>query len=144
MRKTISPFALAGAIAIPAAFIGYGANNATADASAQSVAIPELVVVKHHADWCGKCKALENPIKEAKQELANESVLFVTYDFSAKETAQQAEYLAGMLRLDNQWESFGKKTGFALVIDTESMEVVETLRSTDSSELVAQIRTHLD
>jgi len=144
MRKTVSPFVLAGAIAIPAAFIGYGANNATADASAQSAALPELVVVKHHADWCGKCKALVEPLHEAKEQLANESVLFVTYDFSDKNTAMQSEYLAGMLRLDDQWESFGKKTGFALVIDTESMEVVETLRSTDSSELVAQIRSHLD
>jgi len=144
MRKTVSPFVLAGALAIPAAFIGYGASSATADASAESAALPELVVVKHHADWCGKCKTLIEPLHEVKEQLTDESVLFVTYDFSDKETAMQSEYLAGMMRLDDQWESFGKKTGFALVIDTDSMEVVETLRSTDSAELVAQIRSHLD
>lgn len=145
MRVSVSSFVFAGAVAIPAATIGLGlTNTAGADEVRRGAERPELILVDHYADWCGKCQALKAPLEAALDELADEPVLFVKFDFTDKHTKQQAEFLAAELGLDDEWNDFGGKTGFIVVIDTETREIVDRLRSTDSDELVMKIKSHLD
>ena len=145
MRLPVSSLVLAGALAIPVATVGFGlTSSAGADEVRQGAQRPELILVDHYADWCGKCQALKSPLNTALEELADEPILFVKYDFTDKHTKLQAEYLAGELGLDNEWDDYGGKTGFVVVIDPETHKIVDRIGSTDPDELVMKIKSHLD
>lgn len=102
---------------------------------------PEVMVVVFHADWCPNCKTLgPKMVNSVFPEIKSEPYLLVKLDFTDSES-NQAEYMLSSLGLGKVWEQYGRKTGFALVIDAKTKEVLHTIKATDDPETaVAEIQ----
>lgn len=113
---------------------GQPATNAQPAEQGKAARKPKLVVAAFHADWCGKCKALEPSMKELMEEFAGKGVLFVSLDQTDPEKTAQAELLASEIGLGDEWADYGRKTGFAVLVNPETDKVVGMLRSDRSLE----------
>ena len=100
--------------------------------------MPQYVLVRFHADWCGACATLKPTYAEAQKRLAQAPVLFVTLDMTTKETKQQAEFMAASLDLDAAWTTSGLKTGQMLLVDSKTHEVVQTFKSDETIDRVME------
>lgn len=102
---------------------------------------PKVLIVSFHADWCSVCQALGPKMKEVFPEIKKDPYLLVKLDLTDRES-NQAEYMLASLGLSKIWEQYGRKTGFALVIDTQTKEVLHTLNASENpEEMVAEIRS---
>jgi thiol:disulfide interchange protein len=110
-----------------------------ADAKARA---PEVLVVAFHADWCAKCQTLGPKMMQSVfPEIKAEPYLLVKLDLTDRDS-NQAEYMLSALGLGNLWEQYGRKTGFALVIDAQTKEVLHTINASENPEaMVADIRS---
>lgn len=97
--------------------------------TSQDVERPELIAVKFHADWCGKCQAMKPAHKSVRQAYAEKPVLFVTLDLTEPADVHQAEYLMAELNMGRIWSDIGRKTGFVILVDAESREPIGRLTS---------------
>lgn len=88
---------------------------------------PMIIAVKFHADWCGYCKTMGPVFEELQAKFDREPVLYVTFDQTREFNRKQAKYLAHAMDLDSVWKENGGKTGFILLIDTKTHEVVQRL-----------------
>lgn len=90
----------------------------------------KLLAVKFHADWCGACKAIAPDFKALPGKLEGKSVSFHQFDLTNKETKEKSSELAKELGLETIYND-NQKTGFILVIDTKTNQVLETLTRKD-------------
>lgn len=88
---------------------------------------PEIIAVKFHADWCGSCKAMGSVFEELQAKYDTKPVLYVTLDHTRDFNRQQSKYMAQALGLEKIGMEHGGKTGFILLIDGKSLEVVGKL-----------------
>ena len=86
---------------------------------------------------------MEAPTTQARAALVDEPVLFVTFDFTDQSTARQAEFLANVTGYETVWGTYERQTGFSLVVNTESGEVVTELRTPAAAAIEASLREHL-
>jgi len=95
---------------------------------------PEVIALKFHADWCGYCKAMAPAYAELQKGVGDEPVLFVKLDQTDDFEKRQAQYLAHALGMEKVWSQHGGKTGFALLIDAETKEVLGRLTRSDDAD----------
>lgn len=110
---------------------------------AQTTAKPAVYGVLFYADWCGSCKALDPKITQAREEakLDEQDVLFVRLDLTDDTTKHQAAMMAAIMGISDLYESNAGKTGFMLLIDTESGEKLEQLTSKlEVSDIASKIK----
>lgn len=90
---------------------------------------PEVYAVMYYADWCGSCKTLDPKIEsaKAKHQLSAKDVLFLKLDFTDDEDVYQSELLVDALELEASYAKYGGKTGFMLLIDADSKQVLTRL-----------------
>lgn len=91
------------------------------------VAGPTIIAVKFHADWCGYCKAMGDVYEEMQAKFDRQPVLWITLDQTREHGRTQAEYLAYALNMKDIWSEHGGKTGFILLVNAETGQVVEKL-----------------
>lgn len=103
---------------------------------------PEAILVVFHADWCPGCQALGPKLeKGVMPEIEGEPYLMVELDFTERES-NQGEYMLAALGLDHLWEQFGRKTGFAVLVDAETKQVLHRYSAQNSTEeMVKGIKT---
>jgi len=107
-----------------------------------AAAKPAVVALKFHADWCGSCKAMGPVFEDLRNKLDGEPVLFVTLDLTNRSTAAQAEYHAAALGAGRHWSEYGGKTGFILLLDAQSGDVLGKLtREQDIKAMGAAIKS---
>lgn len=94
----------------------------------------DAYAVVFYADWCGTCKAMDPTVKEARASLTDKPVLFVTFDMTDDKTKKQTAMLADALGLEEHYAENAGKTGFILLIDAESNEVVDRITVNDSAD----------
>ena len=92
-----------------------------------SLKCPDVVAVRIHADWCGTCRKLDPMYSKLMKRSADLPVLFVTFDMTSKATARQAEYLAGLLNLEQVWSRHCRKAGTIVLVDPERKQVVSSI-----------------
>lgn len=88
---------------------------------------PAVIAVKFHADWCGYCKAMGSAFEELQAKFDTQPVLFITLDHTRDFNRKQSAYLAQSLGLGEVWAEHGNKTGFVLLIDGTTREVISKL-----------------
>jgi len=93
---------------------------------AKSDAQAKILAVKFHADYCGACKALNQPLEELQTKLEGESVKFVKFDFTSAESKKKSEQTASELNVEDVYKK-NNGTGYVLLIDSESGETLATL-----------------
>jgi thiol-disulfide isomerase/thioredoxin len=126
------PFAVLAALA-PISLVSSEAeacDGCTAHAQAQApIESTQLLVVKFHADWCGSCVKLDTPLEALQSEFSGKPVDFVRLDLTDETTQAAAKSRAERLGLSELFTQYGNKTGFALVIDASTGQVVGELRA---------------
>lgn len=126
------------ALAIAASSVGFvtlaGAGlssttntNATQSRTVAETQRPKIIAVKFHADWCGYCKAMGPVFEELQAKYDQEPVLYVVLDQTREFDRTQSQFMANAMGLDSVWEEHGGKTGFVLLIDASTKEVVQRL-----------------
>lgn len=104
------------------------ADAAAQDADAEEQAAgPEVIAIKFHADWCGYCKAMGDIFDELQAKFDQEPVLYLTFDQTREHHTRQSQYLAHALGLEDVWAEYGGRTGFILLIDGQTGEVIDQL-----------------
>ncbi|MEO0795776.1 MAG: thioredoxin domain-containing protein [Verrucomicrobiota bacterium] len=92
---------------------------------------PEVYIVKVHADWCGSCQALKQPLSDLVSQLQSEPVLFVELDFTNDGTIQQSSLLADALEIREAVGQYNG-TGKVLIVDASTGKVTKVLTLKDS------------
>jgi hypothetical protein len=70
--------------------------------------------------------------EEMQAKFDREPVLWITLDQTRQNGRTQSQYLANALKMQDIWKEHGGKTGFVLLVDTESRKVVDKLTSDQS------------
>ena len=96
---------------------------------------PDYLVVKFHADWCGNCKAMGSSFEDLQEKFKNENVEFVKFDLTNKETTALAESKANQIGISEILDN-NRKTGFILIIDNTTKEVLYKLNKKDNIDVM--------
>lgn len=123
---TLATMAFIGVLGMPS---GASADEMAKDAMMMDKAKP--TVVAFHSDNCGKCKILAPKLMGAVNE-AGDSVNFVKFDYTNRETIGSSKILAAEKGLSDLQKKYGAKTGFAVIVDGEGNET--KINSSDSQE----------
>ena len=104
---------------------------------------PAVYAVVFTAEWCGRCKVLEPKLMPVMQSMMeDEAVQFVMLDFTNRESTATSEETASALDLDEIYDANKGKTGFVLLVDAGSGEILDRILSTDDSDGIrAKIRS---
>lgn len=103
---------------------------------------PEVMGVLFYADWCGSCKILDPAIEKArgKSDLDNDAILFVRLDLTDATKRHQSELMAHALGLGDFYQKNAGATGFMLLVDAETKEVITRLtKDMDATKITAQV-----
>jgi len=118
---------VAAALAITGAIAFVAVPAAAQRSASDGAAGPEVIAIKFHADWCGYCKQMGPVFEELQAKYDQESALYVVFDQTRDFERRQSEYLASAMGLDRVWAEHGGKTGFVLLIDAETRQVIDKL-----------------
>lgn len=88
-----------------------------------------IIGVKMDADWCGKCKVLNPKLNNVMPEFKGEDILFLKFNMTDEFTIQQTEKLAQRLNLSELFEEHKGSTGYMVLLDATTGEVLHTLLS---------------
>ena len=108
---------------------------------------PEVYGVLFYADWCGSCKILDPAIQKARgqSDLDNDPVLFVRLDLTDATRRYQAGLMASALGLGEFYDRNAGATGFLLLVDAETKEVIKRLTKTmDAKSITEEVRSAIE
>lgn len=109
--------------------------------SAMEPAAPKAYGLLFYSDTCGSCKVLDPKIEAVKADYLGKPLLFVRFDHSNAATSNQAALLADAIELEQVYSDQEKKSGYMLLVDADSKEVVGKLTRDLTEE---QIKEELD
>lgn len=116
---------------------GLNDNNSTDEIS--------VIGVKMDADWCGKCKVMNPKMDSVMPEFMDDDILFVKFNMTDEFTTRQAGLLAERLNLASLFEEHKGSTGYMVLLNADTGEVLHTLQSDQSEdELIGDIRSTLE
>ena len=133
LQKLVLTFTILSTIII-AGFVTAQSANKT-----KSPNKPDLIAVRYHADWCTPCKTLSPNFAKVQKTLHDDSILFVTLDFTNDQSKKQAEFLAASLGLSEMWKTNAKKTGQVMVLNSKKMQIIATLTSNQSPDEMVKV-----
>ncbi len=98
----------------------------------QKVEPPKVLAVLFYADWCSSCKELEPKLNKVKRDFEGKPILFTRFDLTDEFTNDQAAQYAALLGLENYYTENAGKTGYMLLIDSQSKKVLGRINKQDS------------
>ena len=93
---------------------------------------PEVVAATFYATWYSPCRVLEPRLSDVIPEFADKPVKFVKLDFTFGKR-DEVEALATGEGLADVYRKFGGASGFTLLVDRETGEVIDMLTMDHSS-----------
>ena len=108
---------------------------------------PKVLAVLFYADWCGSCTVLDPEIQKARDkfDLDNEPVLFIRLDTTDAARRYQAGLMASSLGLGDFYEQNAGATGFMILVDAETNEIISRLtKSMDATAITSEVKAALD
>lgn len=110
--------------------------------AAGAFAHAETAALQFHADWCGKCQDLAPKLAEAAPAFDAAGVELIKLDFTDRSDEARAAQRdiaaeAGLLAV---YEQHAPRTGFVLLVDTETGETLGKIKASMST---AEIETKL-
>lgn len=115
------------AAALVAAFAAAVAVKGRApDVAQKANGAPELIAASFTSAWCSACRILEPRLAAAMPAFEGRAVEFVEFDFTFGETAALEE-LASAHNLQRLYEANKGATGFTVLVNVRTGEIVDTL-----------------
>lgn len=99
---------------------------------------PEAIGVLLYADWCSKCKELDPKLQEVKPKFKGQNILFTRFDMTNEFTKDQSSLLAGQLGLLDLYKKHEGKTGYMILLDGKTHEVLSTITSDQSPQSIQE------
>ena len=87
---------------------------------------PEIIAATFSSAWCSSCKVLEPKLAAVAPEFSDKPVKFVKLNFTLGKT-DAVETLAAENNITDIYERFKDATGFTLLIDADTGEVIDML-----------------
>ena len=87
---------------------------------------PEIVAATFSSAWCSACKILKPKITGVIPEFADKPITFVELDFTFGQR-DDIRKIAEQEKFEEVYDRFKGATGFTLLIDRETGEIVDTL-----------------
>ena len=127
--QRLALFTAVGLLALALGGYAIHANDERDDSQDQppQAAAPDVIAIDFYADWCGFCQQMADDREQIREQLAEQPVLFLTFDHTTEHDVQKSAYHAGMLGLDDIWSTHGGKTGRMIVIDPETGQQIAKL-----------------
>lgn len=122
LKNYIFPVVLIAGVAI---FVLSGHNSATG-AEYTYEGEPEVVAATFSSAWCSSCKILEPRLADVIPDFKNKPVKFVKLDFTLGQRGE-IEDQAEAEGLEDIYPRFKGATGFTLLVDTETGEIIDML-----------------
>lgn len=97
---------------------------------------PELIAATFSSEWCASCRVLKPNLARVLPDFAGKPVRFVEYDF----TFGQTEAIRAQADADGIGEIYARfkgATGFTVLVDAGSGEIIDTLTMNHSSAAIA-------
>tara|TARA_B110000037_G_C17103562_1_gene498976 strand:- start:1847 stop:2272 length:426 start_codon:yes stop_codon:yes gene_type:complete len=98
---------------------------------------PELIGLNFHAKWCSACKKIDSNLDEALATSSRPDFKLVTLDLDNKATQHESESIADAVGLLDIYKTTGVKTGFILLVDATTHEVIDKIDRKDKSDAMA-------
>lgn len=108
-----------------AVFAALGRTSAT-EAAYTFDGDPEIVAATFSSAWCSSCKILEPRLADVSPDFSEQPVKFVKLDFTFGERGEIAEQAAAE-GLAHIYPQFKGATGFTLLVDADTGEIVDQL-----------------
>ena len=106
-------------------FAAFGRTSAT-DATYTYDAEPEIIAATFSSAWCSSCKILEPRLEALVPDFADKPIKFVKLDFTLGQRGAVADK-AEREGLGNIYPQFKGATGFTLLVDADTGEIVDSL-----------------
>ena len=87
---------------------------------------PEIIAATFSSAWCSSCKILKPRLADVIPEFTDDPVKFVEFDFTFGQRADIAEQ-AEAEGLEHIYPRFKGATGFTLLVDPDTGEIVDML-----------------
>ncbi|HBQ59180.1 MAG TPA: hypothetical protein DD671_06035 [Balneolaceae bacterium] len=139
MKRFIAYPVLLIAVVFATSFFTLNANQVNSDED------PQVIAMYMYADWCGACQAIKPIMEEAKPEFEGQPVLFVKMDMTNDFTAHQSKLMAARLGLSEIFEKNEGMTGFVLLLDANTNEVLDKITTDDDKQgIITKITNALE
>jgi thiol-disulfide isomerase/thioredoxin len=119
------------------AFATESAHAQCGDETASAEKTTKLYALTFDSDYCGACKKMKPNVMELQTKAEGESVEWVKFDFTSKESKTKSKELATELGVVDLYKK-NQATGFVLLVDADSKEKVGKLTSKQSSDEMYQ------
>lgn len=115
-----------GLLAAGAAGFALFARAPATSATAAFAGEPEVIAATFNSAWCAACKIVKPRLMKVIADFAVSPVKFVEYDltFGAGGASQEAAAADG---LSSVYERFSGATGFTLLVDADTGEILDML-----------------
>ncbi|MDQ8196919.1 thioredoxin family protein [Pelagicoccus enzymogenes] len=94
---------------------------------------PQVVGLYFNASWCSACKMLDPQLQAASEDLKKSPFLLVKLDVSNRVTQHQAGMLASAIGYGDLYSQTGVKTGFVVLLDSETGEEIGRITKDDDA-----------
>lgn len=113
---------------LAAGAVGFGLLSRTGATEANYVLAekPEIIAATFSSAWCSSCKILEPRLETVVPDFADKPVKFVKLDFTLGQRGAVAEK-AKREGLGDVYPQYKGATGFTLLVDADTGEVVDSL-----------------
>lgn len=138
---TLSLVMLSGSFSATVAENGNSENEITSTAENEEI---KLIAVRMYADWCGYCKTLDAKLEDIKPEFEGSGTLFTYFDLTDEYQHSQTRLMAERMNLSHIYETYGERTGFMVLVNPETGEVLQEISSEPEPDAIrAAIRAEL-
>lgn len=118
----IAAFGFAAVVAIGSRAL----SNPSVEADYVADRPPELVAATFSSEWCASCKVIAPRLAAVAPDFAEKPVRFAELDFTFGRRGD-LEQKAAALGLGELYPRFKGATGFTLLVDAETGEIIDTL-----------------
>ena len=122
LKNYIFPIVLVAGVAI----FAFSGRNAATGAEYTYEGKPEVVAATFSSAWCSSCKILEPRLADVIPGFKNKPVKFVKLDFTLGQR-DEIEDQARAEGLDDIYPRFKGATGFTLLVDNDTGEIIDML-----------------
>jgi len=126
MRMNLKSWIFPAIVAAGVAVFAFAGRSTASDAEYTLNRKPEVVAVTFASDWCSSCKILEPRLAEVIPDFAGQPVKFVELDFTFGQR-KALEAKAKAEGLEDIYPQFKGATGFTLLVDTDTHEIIDSL-----------------